>query len=138
MRPKRLVSDRAHRRGVLPDTGSETAAEAEAQAQEAADGPHASFELVDKGDGEVVVWIAGELDISNLPALADRVSVALSNGPRRLVIDASGVRFADSSAIAQWLQWSMAVQEFELRDPPVVLRAVITAMGLAQQLGMPD
>jgi anti-anti-sigma regulatory factor len=136
MRPKRLVSDRAHRRGVLPETGSQTAADAEAQ--DAVDGPHASFELLDKGDGEVVVSIAGELDISNLPSLADRVSVALSNGPRRLVIDASGVRFADSSAIAQWLQWSMAVQEFELRDPPVVLRAVITAMGLAQQLGMPD
>jgi hypothetical protein len=53
-----------------------------------------------------------------------------------MVVDVTGVSFADSSAISLWLQWSMAVPEFELRDPPVLLRAVITTMGLVEQLGM--
>jgi anti-anti-sigma factor len=82
------------------------------------------------------VTIAGELDISNLPELADRVEPALAAGPRRMVVDVSQVTFADSSAISLWLQWSMAVPEFELREPPVLLRAVITTMGLGDQLGM--
>jgi anti-sigma B factor antagonist len=84
----------------------------------------------------VVVSIAGELDISNVPDLADRVEGALAARPRRMVVDVSEVSFADSSAISLWLQWSMAVPEFELRDPPVLLRAVITTMGLTEQLGM--
>jgi anti-anti-sigma factor len=86
--------------------------------------------------GETEVSIAGELDISTLPELADRVQAALARSPVRLVVDVGQVRFADSSAISLWLQWSMAVPEFELRDPPVLLRAVITTMGLGEQLGM--
>ncbi len=80
--------------------------------------------------------IAGELDISTLPDLANRVEPELAGGPARMIVDVSGVTFADSSAISLWLQWSMAVPEFALRDPPVLLRAVITAMGLTEQLGM--
>lgn len=83
-----------------------------------------------------MVSIAGELDISNVPELAARVERALAGDPRRMVVDVSGVRFADSSAISLWLQWSMAVPDFELRDPPVLLRAVITTMGLVEQLGL--
>jgi hypothetical protein len=53
-----------------------------------------------------------------------------------MVVDVSGITFADSSAISLWLQWSMAVPEFELRDPPVTVRAVLTTMGLTEQLGV--
>ena len=87
-------------------------------------------------EGEVVVSIAGEVDISNVPELSDCVRTALAEGPRRMVVDASAVTFADSSAISLWLQWSMAVPEFELREPSVLLRAVITTMGLSDQLGL--
>lgn len=89
-------------------------------------------------DGAAVVAIAGELDISNLPGLAEDVEGVLERRPQRLVVDVSQVRFADSSAISMWLQWSMSVPEFELRDPPVLLRAVITTMGLGDQLGMAE
>ncbi len=84
----------------------------------------------------MVVSIAGELDISTVPELAGRGETALALGPRRLVVDVSEVTFADSSAISLWLQWSMAVPEFQLRDPPVLLRAVISTMGLTEQLGV--
>ncbi|HWE08989.1 MAG TPA: STAS domain-containing protein [Solirubrobacteraceae bacterium] len=92
--------------------------------------------MTEHPSGETEVSIAGELDISTLPELADRVQAALARSPVRLVVDVGQVRFADSSAISLWLQWSMAVPEFELRDPPVLLRAVITTMGLGEQLGM--
>ena len=46
------------------------------------------------------------------------------------------MRFADSSAIALWVRWAGAVSEFELLDPPPLLRRVINAMGLADKLGV--
>ena len=95
-----------------------------------------TVEISEREGGDLHVTIAGELDISNLPELADPVGAALARTPKRIVVHAGGVRFADSSAISLWLQWSMSVPEFELRDPPVLLRAVITTMGLGEQLGM--
>ncbi len=53
-----------------------------------------------------------------------------------MVVDVGAVSFADSSAISVWLRWSMAVPEFELRDPPASLRAVLTTMGLTEPLGI--
>jgi anti-sigma B factor antagonist len=95
-----------------------------------------TFDITEQPGGEIVVTIAGELDIGNLPELADRVDAALARGPLRMIVDVSQVSFADSAAISLWLQWSMAVPKFELRDPPVLLRAVITMMRLSEQLGL--
>ncbi|HZE04190.1 MAG TPA: STAS domain-containing protein [Solirubrobacteraceae bacterium] len=95
-----------------------------------------TVEISQPEPSELHVTIAGELDLSNLPELADPVGAALAGAPQRLVVHAGGVRFADSSAISLWLQWSMSVPHFELRDPPVLLRAVITTMGLGEQLGV--
>ena len=64
----------------------------------------ARFEVVEQPDGETVVCIAGELDITKVPELADRVETALAAGPRRMVVDVSQVSFADSAAISLWLQ----------------------------------
>jgi ABC-type transporter Mla MlaB component len=100
------------------------------------DGALAGFSVVEHPTGETIVTISGELDMSSLPELAGPVDAALAKRPTRLVVDVGRVSFADSSAISLWLQWSIAVPEFELRDPPVRLRAMITTMGLGDQLGM--
>src|ERR1700684_1803039 len=97
---------------------------------------HVRFAISDADGDETTVAIAGELDISNLPMLADEVETALERKPQRLVVDVSEVRFADSSAISLWLKWAMAVPQFELRNPPTMLRAVIKSMGLNAPLGM--
>ena len=46
------------------------------------------------------------------------------------MLEVSGLRFADSSAIALWVKWSTRVTEVELREPPPLLRRVLTTMGL--------
>jgi anti-anti-sigma factor len=95
-----------------------------------------TFELQRDRDGVAVVRIAGELDMNNVDELAAAVDPIVSGRPERLVVDISGVRFADSSAIALWVKWANVVRRLELRDPSPLLRRVITRMGLAQRLRM--
>ncbi len=82
----------------------------------------------------VCVRLVGELDLSNVERLETEVAPALSEHPRHLIIDAEGLEFADSSAIALWLRWAGQVERFELRDLSPLLRRVLTAMGLDDRL----
>ena len=98
-------------------------------------GPLIRFDVVVDGDRHATVSIDGELDMSAIDPLAARVDEVLQSGVTSLTVDVEGVRFADSSAIALWVRWASAVDEFELRQPPPLIRRVIGAMGLAEKLG---
>ena len=93
-------------------------------------------ELTANESGTAVVAVRGELDIQTVPQLQAVVAPALEANPRRLVLDVSELRFADSSGIAQWVRWAGQVDELELREPSPLLRRVVTAMGLEQKLRM--
>ena len=95
-----------------------------------------SFNVVEADDDGLTVRISGERDITNVDALESVVGSALERDPKRLIIDLSGLRFADSSAIALWVRWATAVHEIELRDVPPILRRVIDTMGLADTLNV--
>jgi anti-anti-sigma factor len=95
-----------------------------------------SFDVAEDADDRLTVRISGELDITNVDALEAAVSSALERHPGRLVVDLSGLRFADSSAIALWVRWSTAVHEIELRDVSPILRRVIDTMGLTDTLNV--
>lgn len=95
-----------------------------------------SFDLVEADDDGLTVRISGELDITNVDALESVVGSALERRPEKLIIDLSGLRFADSSAIALWVRWATAVHEIELRDVSPILRRVIDSMGLADTLNV--
>src|ERR1700749_2373871 len=94
-----------------------------------------SFDVVVDDEHHATVRIDGELDMSGIDPLAARVDEVLGHGVPSLTVDVGGVRFADSSAIALWVRWASAVDEFELREPPPLLRGVIGAQGLADKLG---
>ena len=95
-----------------------------------------SFDVSVDGEQHATVRIAGELDLSGIDPLAAQVQDAFDTGVTRLTVDVGAVRFADSSAIALWVRWASNAQEFELRDPPALLRRVISAMGLDDKLGL--
>jgi anti-sigma B factor antagonist/stage II sporulation protein AA (anti-sigma F factor antagonist) len=94
---------------------------------------HVRFSVADE-PGAAVVRIAGELDISGVPAVAEAVAPILARPARRLVVDVRELRFADSSALALWVQWATAMADFELRGTSALLRKVIERMGLADTL----
>ena len=86
--------------------------------------------------GNAVVRLGGDLDISGVDVLEAHVAPVLERHPPKLIVDAAGLRFADSSAIALWVQWAAAVDHFELHDPPPLLRRVIAGMGLTDRLAV--
>jgi len=93
-------------------------------------------EVATDAAGNTVVRIGGDLDISGIEALEARVAPVLARHPSKLIVDAAGLRFADSSAIALWVRWATIVDDFELRDPSPLLRRVVTAMGLGEKLAV--
>ena len=95
------------------------------------------FDVATDPGGDVLVTIRGELDINVVDSLQAQVGPLLEQGPARLIVDVSELRFADSSAIALWVRWSTSAAQFELRDPPPLLRRVIDAMGLSEKLAVP-
>jgi len=95
-----------------------------------------TFDVVERDVRTVTVSVSGELDITNVEALGSAVSAALEREPVRLIVDARELSFADSSAIALWVQWSAAVPEIELREPSPLLRRVVDTMGLTETLNV--
>lgn len=95
-----------------------------------------TFDVIEADGGGLTVRISGELDITNVDALESVVGSALEHHPEKLIIELSGLRFADSSAIALWVRWATAVHEIELRDVTPILRRVIDSMGLAATLNV--
>jgi anti-anti-sigma factor len=95
-----------------------------------------SFDVAEGDDGTVTVSVTGELDITNVEALSDAVAPALEREPRRLIVDVSDLRFADSSAIALWVQWATSVPEIETRNVAPLLKRVVESMGLTETLNV--
>jgi anti-anti-sigma factor len=89
------------------------------------------FDVVEGDDRSVTVTVSGEL---NIDTLAAAVRPALEREPERLIIEVSDLRFADSSAIALWVQWASSVPDVQLRDVPPLLRRVVDSMGLSETL----
>jgi anti-anti-sigma factor len=99
-------------------------------------GPGAQLECeisVDS-DGSPIVSLRGELDMSTAPGLDSRLAPIIARNPDRLVVDARGLEFADSSAIALLVRWANLVSHVEIREPPDLLRRVIARMGLSERL----
>jgi anti-anti-sigma factor len=93
-----------------------------------------TFDVVETDAQTVTVRLSGELDITNVETLASAVAPALEREPARLVVEVGDLRFADSSAIALWVQWATSVPEMELRGVPPLLRRVVDSMGLSETL----
>ncbi len=93
-----------------------------------------TVEISEPAPETVCVHLIGELDLSNVERLESQVGPALTEHPKHLIVDADGLEFADSSAIALWLRWSGQVERFELRQLSPLLRRVLTAMGLDDRL----
>jgi len=101
----------------------------ELEAEEQAE-PTLSVEVSIQDEATVFVRLAGELDMSNTEELEAQVAHALESSPQRIVVEAQGLEFADSSAIALWVRWAALVDHMELRNPSPLIRRVLTAMGL--------
>jgi anti-sigma B factor antagonist len=84
----------------------------------------------------VVVALSGELDISNVSALQQRLDEALAGHPEKVVFDLAQLRFLDSSGIGLLLGVSARVGSVQLRKPSEIVEQVIRHMGLSEVLSI--
>jgi anti-anti-sigma factor len=93
-----------------------------------------SFAICEQDPETTVVWIRGELDVSNVGELERAIAPVIERRVSRLILDVADLAFADSFAISVWVAWGAAVGELRLRRVSPLLRTVIVTMGLAGKL----
>ncbi|HTW99947.1 MAG TPA: STAS domain-containing protein [Acidimicrobiales bacterium] len=86
---------------------------------------------VEETDGEVVVRLAGELDLSNASLLEEAIAPAVRRSARRAVVfELARLQFMDSSVLAVMLRIAGRGITVRLRSPSAIIREVIEATGL--------
>jgi anti-anti-sigma factor len=81
------------------------------------------------GERGPLIVLSGAAEFSNITQLIDVISSQLSEGVRRLVIDTSGLRFADSTSIWFLLLTARTMKTLGgsmvlIRPQPAVVRAL--------------
>lgn len=85
-------------------------------------------------NGDAVVTLRGELDISNAPSFRTTVQGVLDAKPRRIVFDVEALTFLDSSGIAVLVHAANNVDDVDLRHPSEIIRRIVEATGLSEVL----
>lgn len=94
------------------------------------------FEVLPAEGGVTTLRLSGELDMASAEGLERAVQNVIESVSERLIVDAGGLRFADSSAIALWVKWRNVVPTMEIRNAPALVRRVIESMGLREVLNV--
>lgn len=74
-------------------------------------------------DGQVLVSVAGEIDMDSAPLLWQRLAEAIPLVDKRLIVDLSATTFVDSSGLAVFVR---AYQDLRRRGAELVLRSPST------------
>ena len=88
---------------------------------------------VDRSDGAVVVRLAGELDLYNANAVRDVLLECCAESPDRLIVDLSGVKFIDSTALGVLIEARTRMPNrrgFLLAAPGLETRRALEISGL--------
>jgi anti-sigma B factor antagonist len=62
-------------------------------------------------NGRTLVRLGGELDMSTVPLLEERLREALAGGGRRLVVDLRGLDFMDSTGLTLLMRWGLGAAQ---------------------------
>ena len=66
---------------------------------------------ITQSDGTTRVRPSGELDMSTVPALEERLATARDAGARRIVVDLRGLDFMDSTGLTLLTRWSLGAEQ---------------------------
>ena len=97
-------------------------------------------EVVRQGE-DVIVRLAGELDLYNAPILREALGAAVEQPPRRLVVDLAEVSFVDSTALGVLVEARSLLrdrEEFVLAAPGAETRRTLQVSGLDRHIRVAD
>jgi anti-sigma B factor antagonist len=84
-------------------------------------------------DGSIVVSLAGELDLYNAHTVREALLECCAESPERLIVDLSGVRFIDSTALGVLIEARTRLENrrgFMLAAPGLETRRALEISGL--------
>jgi len=88
---------------------------------------------IERTDGSVVVSLAGELDLYNASTVREALLACCAESPERLIVDLSGVKFIDSTALGVLIEARTRLpnrQSFLLAAPGLETRRALEISGL--------
>jgi anti-sigma B factor antagonist len=97
-------------------------------------GPESSVQTSVDESGTPIIRIDGEVDLANADSIAAAIEPIMAMRPERLIVDASGLEFMDSSGIALLLRWAQEPVRVELQNPSRIIRRTLETMGLTDVL----
>jgi len=90
-------------------------------------------------DGEgVVIMLSGEIDLSNVDALEEKIEPVLAKRRQPVVFDLRELSFMDSSGIALLLRMAGHAQSVRVRKPSAMVLRMIEATGLSEVLPLEE
>lgn len=87
-------------------------------------------------NGELTLFVEGEIDVASVPALAARLSLEIPQVTSRLVLDLGGVTFMDSSGLSvlvrAYKRLRRAQADLVLKAPNPTIQKTLDITGLAK------
>lgn len=96
---------------------------------------------ISRTSGSVVVSLAGELDLYNAHEVREALLECCAEGPNRLVVDLSGVKFIDSTALGVLIEARTRMENrraFLLAAPGLETRRALEISGLDRHFAVYD
>jgi anti-sigma B factor antagonist len=97
---------------------------------------------VTAGETGPVVALSGDADLSTVTELSEALTAQVAAGPRRLIVDISGLAFADSASIRVIVLAGRALRDqggaMELANPQSAVARLLSLMGVDQMITMRD
>jgi anti-anti-sigma factor len=97
-------------------------------------GAHASLTTTCDRDGTRIIHIAGELDLSNVPAIEAQLAQLIDGERPPLTFDLSHLDFMDSSGLGMLLRIVNDTGPIAIRNASRSVRVIIDATGLGDVL----
>jgi anti-sigma B factor antagonist len=100
------------------------------------DRPRARLDISTTPDGQLLVDLAGELDIATLPDIAGTADRLLAEPPQPVVLELGGLTFLDSSGVTLLVRIVNHFGQVRTASATAPVRRVIQVLGLADRLGL--
>jgi stage II sporulation protein AA (anti-sigma F factor antagonist) len=89
-------------------------------------------------NGAAVIRLSGDLDMTGVQQARAVIDAALAGQPDRVILDASGLNYMDSSGIAMIVMLTHKTREVQVRNPTPIVRQLIQMTGLSEILHISD
>jgi anti-sigma B factor antagonist len=104
------------------------------------DTPEQNAPVVDVREeaGTPVIYLSGDLDMTNVKQVRTAIDTALGSRPGRVILDASRLTYMDSSGVALIGQVTRMAQDVQVRNPTPIVRRLLELTGLSEILQITD